>query len=93
MLSAIKARDGVNPKISIFAAAKAGNTYQIQGNLSNESDKAASYTLKFELLDETGAVVGTKDVAVGPVDASASAAFSLKVDGPKIVAYRYAPLK
>ena len=58
-----------------------------------ESEKAASYTLKFELLDETGAVVTTKDVAVGPLDAGASTAFALKIDGPKIVAYRYAPVK
>jgi len=92
-LAAIKARDGVNPKISIFLAAKSGDAFQVQGNLSNESDKAASYTIKFELLDETGNVAGTKDVAVGPVDAGASATFSLKVDGPKIVAYRYAPVK
>ena len=92
-LAAIKRRDEVNPKITVFLAAKSGNTYQVQGNLNNESDKTASYTVKFELLDETGAVVTTKDVAVGPVDAGASAAFSLKVDGPKIVAYRYAPVK
>jgi tetratricopeptide (TPR) repeat protein len=92
-LAAIKARDGVNPKITIFLAAKSGNTFTVQGNLNNESDKAASYTLKFELLDEKGAPAGTKDVAVGPVDAGASAAFSLKIDGPTIVAYRYAPVK
>jgi tetratricopeptide (TPR) repeat protein len=92
-VAAIKSRDGVNPKIAIFLASKSGNSYQVQGNLSNESDKAASYTIKFELLDETGAVAATKEVAVGPVDAGASAAFSLKVEGAKIVAYRYLPVK
>ncbi len=92
-LAAIKARDAVNPKITIFLAARTATGFQIQGNLNNESDKTASYTLQFELLDETGAVAGTKEVAVGPVDAGASAAFSLKIDGPKIVAYRYAPVK
>ncbi|MBL0172376.1 MAG: hypothetical protein IPP90_16995 [Gemmatimonadaceae bacterium] len=92
-IASIKSRDAVNPKITIFLAAKSANSYQVQGNLSNESEKAGSYTLKFELLDEVGGVVATKEVAVGPVDAGASAAFSLKVDGPKIVAYRYAPVK
>lgn len=92
-LAAIKMRDEVNPKIMVFLAAKGGNTYQVQGNLNNESDKGASYTLKFELLDETGAVVTTKDVAVGPVEAGASSSFSLKIDDAKIVAYRYAPVK
>ncbi len=92
-LAAIKARDAVNPKISVFLAARTGNGFQVQGNISNESEKAASYTLKFELLDEAGAVVSAKDVAVGPIDAGASSSFTLKVEGAKIVAYRYAPVK
>jgi len=92
-LAAIKARDAVNPKITVFLAGRTGTAYQVQGNLSNESEKAASYTLKFELLDEAGAVVSTKEVAVGPVDAGASSSFALKVEGAKIAAYRYAPVK
>lgn len=92
-IAAIKARDAVNPKVSVFLAGKTGNAFQVQGNLSNESEKAASYVLKFELLDAAGAVVTSKDVAVGPLDAGSSTAFSLKVDGPTIVAYRYAPVK
>jgi tetratricopeptide (TPR) repeat protein len=92
-LAAIKKRDETNPKVSVFLASKAGNSYQVQGNVNNDTDKSASYTIKFELLDETGATVTTKDVAVGPVDAGGSASFSLKVDGPKIIAYKYAPVK
>ena len=92
-LAAIKSRDAVNPKVTVFLAGRTGTAFQIQGNLSNESEKAASYTLKFELLDEAGAVVSAKDVAVGPVDAGASSSFSLKVEGAKIAAYRYAPVK
>ena len=92
-LAAIKRRDEVNPKITVFLASKTGNSYQVQGNLNNDTDKSASYTIKFDLLDETGAVVTSKDVAVGPVDAGGSASFSVKVDGPKIVAYKYAPVK
>jgi hypothetical protein len=45
------------------------------------------------LLDETGAVVGTRDVPIGPLDGGASMTFSVKVDSPKAVAYRYAPVK
>ncbi len=92
-LAAIKARDGVNPKITVFLAAASGGSFQVQGNLNNDSDKAASYTVTFELLDAAGAVVDTKDVAVGPVDAGSSTAFSLTVDNAAIVAYRYAPVK
>lgn len=92
-LAAITKRDAVNPKITVFLAATTPKGYQLQGNLGNETDKAASFTIKFELLDATGAVVTTKDVAVGPVDPHASTAFSLSVEGPGIVAYRYAPIK
>ena len=77
----------------MFLASTTGNSYQVQGNLNKDTDKSASYTIKFDLLDETGAVVTSKDVAVGPVDAGGSASFSVKVDGPKIVAYKYAPVK
>ncbi|MBP6772255.1 MAG: hypothetical protein KA154_04595 [Gemmatimonadaceae bacterium] len=92
-LAALQKRDNLNPKVSVFLAAKSATGYQVQGSLNNESEKSASFTIKFELLDETGAVVTTKDVVVGPVDAGSTASFSLKVDGPKIVAYRYAPVK
>lgn len=92
-LAALKNRDGVNPKVSVFLAAKSGNSYQVQGNVQNEGSAAGSWTLKFELLDETGAVVASKDVPVGPIDAGSSTTFSLKVDAPKAIAYRYAPIK
>lgn len=82
-----------NPRVEILLAAKAGNSYQMQGSVSNEGTSAGSWTIKLELLDDAGAVVATKDVAVGPLDAGANTTFSVKVDSPKAVAYRYAPLK
>jgi hypothetical protein len=92
-LAAIGMRDKVNPRVTVYSAARAGAAYQVQGNLNNDGEKSASFTLKFELLDATGAVVATKDVAVGPVDAGSAASFSLKLDAPKAVAYRYAPVR
>lgn len=92
-LAAITKRDAVNPKISVYLASSTAAGYQVQGTVNNETEKSGSYTIKFELLDATGGVVTTKDVAVGPVDAQASASFALTVEGPTIVAYRYAPVK
>jgi len=92
-LAAIGARDKVNPRVTVFLAAKSGTSYQVQGTVNNESEKPGSWTIKFELLDVAGAVVATKDVAVGPVDPGSSATFSLKVEAPKAIAYRYAPVK
>ncbi len=82
-----------NPRVEVSLAAKTGASYQLQGSVSNEGQTSGTWTLKFELLDETGAVVGTRDVPIGPLDGGASMTFSVKVDSPKAVAYRYAPVK
>lgn len=82
-----------NPRIDVNLSNKNGNNYEIQGTLTNEGAATASYTIKFELLDATGAVVATKDVAVGPVEAKANASFGVKIEAPKAVGFRYAPVK
>ncbi len=82
-----------NPRVDISLAQKTGTAYAIQGTVNNEGSAAASWTMKLELLDAGGAVVATKDVAIGPVDAGGNTTFSVKLDAPKAVAYRYAPLK
>ncbi len=82
-----------NPRIDITLAGRAGASFQVQGMVNNDGAAAGSWTMVVELLDETGAVVGSKDVAIGPVDAGSSTLFSVKVESPKAVAFRYAPLK
>jgi Flp pilus assembly protein TadD len=82
-----------NPRVDVTLAAKAGNAFQMQGTVSNDGQVAGTWTINFELLDPSGAVVGTRDVPVGPIDAGSSTTFSVKVDSPKAVAYRYAPIK
>lgn len=82
-----------NPRVDITNAISNGKTYQVQGTLSNDGKAAASYTIKLELLDVAGAVVGTKDVAVGPVDPGSNANFSVTIDSPKAVAFRYAKIQ
>jgi len=81
------------PKIEITMATRAGAAYQVGGSVTNDGAATGSWTMKLELLDETGAVVATKDVAIGPVEAGSGTTFSVKVDAPKAVAFRYAPLK
>ena len=82
-----------NPRVEITLAARSGPAYQVQGTVTNDGSAAATYTMKLELLDEAGAVVATKDVAIGPVDGGAVTTFSVKVENPKAVAFRYAPVK
>ena len=82
-----------NPRVDITLAQKSANSYSVQGTVNNEGSKTASWTMKLELLDVTGAVVAAKDVAIGPVDAGGNTTFSVKLDAPKAVAFRYGPLK
>ncbi len=82
-----------NPRVDITLAQRSANAYSVQGTVSNEGSATASWTMKIELLDAAGAVVATKDVAIGPVDAGGNTTFAVKLDAPKAVAYRYAPLK
>ena len=82
-----------NPRVDITLAQKSGTAFSVQGTVNNEGSASASWTMKLDLLDVAGAVVATKDVAIGPIDAGGNTTFSVKVEAPKAVAYRYAPLK
>jgi tetratricopeptide (TPR) repeat protein len=82
-----------NPRVDITLAQKSATSFAVQGTVNNEGSATASWTMKLELLDVAGAVVASKDVAIGPVDAGGNTTFSVKVDAPKAVAFRYAPLK
>lgn len=82
-----------NPRVDITTSVKNGNSFELQGTVTNEGAATASYTMKVELLDAAGTVVATKDVAVGPVEAKANASFAVKIDAPKAVGFRYAPIK
>ncbi|AMW04894.1 FxLYD domain-containing protein [Gemmatimonas phototrophica] len=83
----------VNPKVDIVASGAGRTGYQIQGSVSNGGTAAGSWTIKFEILDEAGAVVATREVAVGPIEAGSAMTFSVTVEAPKGVAFRYAPIK
>lgn len=82
-----------NPKLEITLAVQSGGSYQLQGSVTNGGETAGSWTMKVELLDEAGEVVATKDVAIGPVDPGSGTTFAVKIEAPKAVAFRYAPIK
>jgi tetratricopeptide (TPR) repeat protein len=92
-LAALKVRDELSPRVEITRSSRDGNNFVLDGTVTNGSDKEQSWTIKFELLDEKGAVVGTREVPVGPIGAGSGAPFSVRVEAPKAVAFRYAQLK
>lgn len=92
-LKYLERQQKLNPRVEIALSARAGSSYAVQGSVTNEGTASASWTMQLELLDEAGTVVATKAVAIGPLDAGANTMFSVKIESPKAVAFRYAPLK
>lgn len=88
-LAALETRNNLNPKIDLVRSSKDNDTYVLEGSVVNTSDADKSWTITFELLDAAGAVVGTKDVAVGPVAAGNAVTFSERIEAPKATAFRY----
>ena len=78
----------VNILFTEFTTGESKST--LAGTIENKTDAEKSYNLRIEFLDRTGNVVGTKEVAVGPVAAKAKGRFTTTVEGPNIAAFRYA---
>lgn len=66
--------------------------HTLGGSVENMTEAEKSYTINFEFLDATGAVVTSKSATVDAVAGKKSKAFRVEVEGAGIIAYRYAPL-
>lgn len=64
----------------------------LNGAIENLTDAPASYVLKVEFLDKAGNVLATKEETVSDVQGKGSKSFSISVQQPGVVAFRYAPL-
>ena len=84
--------DKLPVRVAISGFRHEGAKHTLTGSIENLSAKEATYALKVEFLDKAGAVVATQTENVGPVAAKAKADFSISVQQPGIVAFRYAPL-
>ncbi len=81
----------VRVSINEFAQ-QAENQHVLNGAVENLGEAEASYTLKVEFLNASGNPVATKEQVLDAVAAKSSKPFSISVDQPGVVAYRYAPL-
>jgi tetratricopeptide (TPR) repeat protein len=70
-----------------------GSQHTVTGSVENRGTAAGNYVIPFEFLDNSGKVVATQTVNVGPVAPKEKKDFTVKVDQAGIVSYRYAPLK
>ncbi len=93
MITANRTAGAMTVKVTVTDFAQPSDGQRVlNGTIENLSETPADYTLTVEFLDDKGTVVATKTEAVAGVDAKASKAFSITVDQPGVVAYRYAPL-
>jgi predicted Zn-dependent protease len=77
----------INVVFTEFTTGEAKAT--LAGTIENKSGAAKSYNLRFEFLDKSGNVVGTKEVAVASVEPKAKGRFTTTIDGQNIAAFRY----
>lgn len=84
--------DGMKAKVTFTGFDRGKESTQIQGEVENRDKAAKSYTIDFEFVDKTGAVVEKKSVTVGPVAPNANATFSVEISKGGVAGVRYAPL-
>ena len=68
---------------------RGSNESTLGGRLVNKGTTARTFTMTVEFLDQQGAVVGTRETSVGPVNANESGTFNLQIESPNVVAWRY----
>lgn len=89
-----KISDEMTTDVEVADFSVRGSRVTLEGQILNLDAKATkNYTLKVEFLDQAGAVVTSKEAAVGPVAPNTAKPFKLEVDQPGIVSFRYAPVK
>lgn len=62
------------------------------GQVTNQTDAARPFTLKFDFLDKSGNVVSSQSVEVPAVNPKSSKPFKVEGTGANIVAFKYAPI-
>ncbi|HJU74867.1 MAG TPA: hypothetical protein VJ717_14085, partial [Gemmatimonadaceae bacterium] len=79
-------------RVSFTLFAHDANKHTLGGMIENKGKEAKSYTLKFDFLNEKGETVTSKEAVVEGVEPGRSKSFRLEVEGPGIIAFKYAPL-
>ena len=79
-------------KVAITDFIRGDKETMLGGTIENRSAAAKSYTLSVEFLDKSGAVVGSQDIAVGPVSAKATQKFKVTIPKGGVYGFRYKPI-
>ena len=84
--------DAMKAKIIYTSFDRGKETTQLQGEVENRDKAAKSFTIEFEFVDKTGAVVEKKSVTVGPVAPNASAVFNVELTKGGVAGVKYAAI-
>lgn len=89
----MKISDEMPHKVLMSEFTRYADKAMLRGDIENRGKVAKTYTFEIEFLDITGAVLDKQTATIGPVAPSKLGTFDLTVNKPKVVAWRYAPLK
>ncbi|MHB8838815.1 MAG: FxLYD domain-containing protein [Gemmatimonadaceae bacterium] len=89
----MKLNDDMPQRVVVVEFVRYADRAVVKGEIENRTKAARSYEISFELLDLAGNVVDTQVAKVENVAPSATSAFEVKTDKPKVAAWRYAPIK
>ncbi|MGQ0712433.1 MAG: tetratricopeptide repeat protein [Gemmatimonadaceae bacterium] len=87
----VERKNAINSRVAFTHFTHDGPKHTLRGTIENASTRPATYTVKFEFLDNQGTPVVAKEVTVGPVEPKKSAPFAVEVNQTGIVAFRYTP--
>jgi tetratricopeptide (TPR) repeat protein len=65
----------------------------LAGTIQNRGKTAKSFTMNVDFLDKAGAVVTSRTVTVADVAPNATGSFSVTIEAPNVLAYRYSAPK
>lgn len=84
--------DGMKTRLTYSNFERGQRSTTLSGEIENRGTAPQSYTIEFEFLDNTGAVVDKQTATVGPVEANSNAPFRIAVPKGGIAGVRYAPI-
>jgi hypothetical protein len=84
--------DGMKHKLEFKGLDRGQAATTVDFEIENRDTAAKSYTVEFEFLDKTGAVVEKKSVTVGPVASKAIGTGKVEIAKGGVSGVRYAPL-
>lgn len=79
-------------KLAITEFSRGDKETTLGGTIENRGPAPKTYNLSVEFVDKTGAVIGSQDVAVGPVAPKAVQKFLITVPKGGVYGFRYKPL-